>query len=145
MLHLKPHESCFPISPVGVNRHSSQLHLSTRLCSKSLCWFFVWSWIVICTHYQHSVEDLQRDGGWGGCSLHVCGVFCAALSSPLNSVAFIPLDPAQSTQNAFQPCLCSPFLHLSYSLETPKAVSFANPKTDLIFPITVLCCLLSSA
>lgn len=99
---------------------------------------------LTCMHYQHSAEDLQS-GGW----VVVCMFleFSVQLSPvPWTLIALVPLDSAQShTWSAFQPHLCSPSLHSSSSLETPKAVSFANPKTDLIFPITLLCYLLSSA
>lgn len=129
-----------------MNRHYSQLHMSTRLCYKFFSWFFslVLDSYFTCMHYQHSAEDLQS-GGWVVVCMFV--EFSVQLSPvPWTLIALVPLDSAQSqTWSAFQPHLCSPSLHSSSSLETPKAVSFANPKTDLIFPITLFCYLLSSA
>lgn len=143
VLHRKPQELCFPVSLVAMNRNYSQLHVSTRLCSKSFsCFFFSGLGQLPHRHYQHTAEDLQG-GGWVVLFMSVELFFCTALSGPLNSSCLGPSGlHSVSTWGASQPHLCFPSLHYSCSLETLKTSETAKPKTDLISPslFFVACC-----
>lgn len=94
--------------------------------------------------FQNSGEDL-RGGGWAVLCIFLEFFICVALSSPssLTLATLVPVDSQLYLRNTG--CLLVPpvFLPPCTKLQKFKAVNFAHPKTDLIFPITVLC-LLSS-
>lgn len=96
VLHRKPHELCFPVSLVAMNRNYSQLHVSTRLCSESFSCFFS---LVLDSYLTGAISTRLKTCKVGGGLSSSClwSYFSVRLSRVLWTLAALALlDSTQS-------------------------------------------------
>lgn len=146
VLHPEFHESCFPVSPVGIGsapcfkwapdvvlRHSDVFHCLEQLLHMNAC--------------TNRTQLKTCKVGGAQCCAYFWSYFSAQLSPVPQSLATLvhwflwTLGSVSSTWGAFQLHWCSPALPCSLETELEALLIL---KTDLIFSTTVLCCLLSS-